>query len=187
MPDKEKDLFKTIAEENQWEGSMTLGQRFLGGSQGLSSTYYYPTPQAQTTYPGNYTMPQSSSGYDRQLYHSLHSQPGPPPDRIQSYSVPSSLVPNQYPSYAAGSELFDMFVHKDHYDQHQGPSSQATAQSAVAQSLTQMPSGLVNIPEQIPPAIPMKLMFSASGFDVVSALVKMATRENPKVSSADAD
>ena len=30
-------------------------------------------------------------------------------------------------------------------------------------------------------AIPKELLFSASGFDIVSALVKMATRPNPKI------
>jgi PAS domain-containing protein len=31
------------------------------------------------------------------------------------------------------------------------------------------------------PVIPLNLMFSASGFDLVGALVKLATRENPKI------
>jgi hypothetical protein len=177
MPDKEKDLFKSIAEENQWEAAnLSLGQRFLSGSQGIgSSSYYYPPPNQ---YPVEYPIAQNDVRYPHRPVYQHINPLHPTPPRVNCY--PAGLVPTQYPNYAGG-DAFSLFGAKEEFDTHPQRTPQPTSQSVTAHSLGHASSNLVNIPSQITPAIPMKLIFSASGFDIVAALVKMATRENPKV------
>jgi hypothetical protein len=185
MPDKEKDLLRSIAEQNQWNNTMTLGQRFLSGSQPSSSNQ----PNSYQASDSIFTSP---FVHQTGLSHTIGN----------GFSFNDLQMPGaaQYASYLQGNDMFNMFV-KDSGDEKSNTSSQVIPSSTpssffqgvelynhhddtahtVSDLISQGASQLINIPSNIPPSIPMKLMFSSSGFDVVGALVKMATRENPKI------
>jgi hypothetical protein len=173
----QRNLFYTIQREYNFDDQSpqpanTLGQRFLTGSTYSSSRQSPSTITPLSDTPTYNPIPtsfhdSSLSEYTQYNRHQpLNVIPSDENTAPQMHRKPESFPP------PTSSKIKDIFKLDSKRQSHISAIDLANANSKLFNPIIESVS---------PASIPLKLMFSATGFDVVGALVKLATRKNPKV------